>query len=54
MSEERKKEIERIEKYLFLLKSLKDESLIQKSIDRRYIYYLNIAKKEKEDVEPKR
>ena len=45
MNEDKKKAIERLEKYVFLIKSLK-ENKIEDKIDEKYQEYLNLAKKE--------
>lgn len=51
MKDEKKEAIERIERYLFLLKSLKEDKMDQK-IEEEYQKYLAIYKKEsaKDDV----
>ena len=49
MKEEKNKNIERLERYLFLLKALKDDK-IEESLEEKYIKYISLAKKGDNDV----
>ena len=48
MSEKTKEEIKRLEQYLFLIKSLKDDKT-EKMINDKYNQYINLARKQKNE-----
>ena len=49
MEEEKKNNIEKIERYLFLLKALKEDK-IEESLEEKYLKYISLAKKENNNV----